>query len=238
MNTIIHPHSLHRPGIYFSPFACVCLAIFLGSLLLKSCLPPLRPAVTQPATTPTPFDASTTNGIKITASNARIEAPYLHVDVCYDMPWNADWGIVEATLESDGQQISLIGFGNLCSYWTPCESPGTKCDTLDFPVVKPGMNLTSSIEDFTITISTIAVSSQHGEICTQPFLDQFQRELAIRDERITAKTECDEWREQFLVTGKPSDMTMDEAQSIIWEVYQEIIGIRHGPWILEGRLEK
>lgn len=235
MKTINYAQKHPQPGIKFSLLPCACMAI--GLLLLTSCLTSLQPTATQPLTTPTPFATSIANGITVTARNVRVESPYLEVDVCFDRPTDADWNIEEAYLQFDSRQISLTDVGSLCLYSQPCEGLRTRCDTLGFRLVKPGLDLTSSIEYFTITINEFVVEPQDGEICTQPFLDRFQRELASRTVGITARTECDESGYQFLVTSKPSDMTMEDAQSIVWEVFQEVIGSRKGPWVLEGRVE-
>jgi len=213
------------------------MAVFFGSLFLTSCLTPLQPTAAQPQITPTPFAASIANGITVTARNVRVERPYLLVDVCFDRPTDDDWNIEEAYLQFDSEQISLTTLGSLCLYSQPCAGLRTRCDTLGFPLVKPGLDLTSSIEDFTIMIAEFVVTPQDGEVCTQPFLDRFQRELASRNAEIAARTECDEFGYQFLVTGKPSQMTMDQAQAIVWEVFQQVVGSRKGPWVLEGRIE-
>lgn len=234
MKTINYAQKHPQPGIT-SLLPCAFMAI--GLLLLTSCLTSLQPATTQPRMNSTPFAKSTANGITVTARNVRIKSPYLEVDVCFDRPTDADWNIEEAYLQFESRQISLTDVGSLCLYSQPCEGLRTRCDTLGFPLVKPGLDLTSSIEYFTITINEIIVIPQNDEICNQPFLDRFQRELASRNPGITASSECDEFGYQFLVTSKPSEIAMEQAQAIVWEVFQEVVGSRKGPWILEGRVE-
>ncbi len=166
--------------------------------------------------------------IVIELHDVRREKDFVRVEICYDLPSDADWlpgnSADDVILTVGNKTIPLWGGGFI--RWNTARD-GTKeqrCEYLLFP-----MTGDLDLSRFTITIKQLVTSmpEQPNCIAAQEKLAQAETEIRIQ---------CDHGENAFdyTIDQKPGSMSEEEARQLIYDAFSEIV---EGPWVFTGNLK-
>ena len=161
------------------------------------------------------------SGIDVKMERAWRDGKNVNADVCFTLPDASDWSIWSASLNYGGALMQDYGT-TLLSLEPAAEGrPGKRCDTLTF-VVPPDADLSAAV----ITIHSIAAPPRADEYCSV-YLPKIQQVLHERGIGITLECVDVNGTLTMQITGKPADMTQEQAEQI---VYGDEFFTLKGPW--------
>ncbi|MQC27244.1 MAG: hypothetical protein DWG76_07335 [Chloroflexi bacterium] len=164
-------------------------------------------------------------GIQIEASNFRVEGDYFWADLCYDRPSQADWLLGTSRLELPDAAINSFAL-ELIDYRTGSTSVGQRCDKVSFPIEK-----TTKLDSFRIVVPQLEISWPDRQDC-----DAAQIELDANNSGIAIRCVAEEGYSGYEVDAKPESLSDEELARQIQAAFQKSVGVREGPWVLEGSL--
>lgn len=245
------------------------LAIFLiAACFITACTatPPQQapqPTSTQPVPTIQPtsppddpaIQIQDVNGIRIEASDFRVENGLITLDLCYEIPDGRDWMIwsIEITAGSQKAQsveMALIQLRQPAvdgqqNVMTPGEDRlepdqndggGLRCDT-----VRP-LELLPTNQLVTVTIGALMAQPYESEVCDPAYLERVNALLATYSPKLQA--DCfvnvfeDGGSSGLKIVAWPNTMSKHEAQAIMdTDFFLDLDGIR-GPWVFSFQLDE
>lgn len=168
----------------------------------------------------------------VRASNPRRDGDKLLVDVCFNLLDEGDWMIRDAVLryEQDGEQKE-VGYNagiliSLRPFITDSEGahPGERCDVLEFP-----LGAEAPLTNASLTVQSLEAYPREGQDC-QLYMTRVQPLLTARDTGILISCESQPHTGGVVsVTSKPDGMTLEQAQEVVRQAFQDTISLR-GPW--------
>jgi hypothetical protein len=166
----------------------------------------------------------TVNGIEIEASNFRVESGRLLVDVCFELPSEADWLLDLPFVEIGGETISAWEVNLIDFRYGEDGTPTHRCDWAGIPLDEG-----TEVSTFTLVIPRLETSSPDNLDCdlAQKKLDQAETGIVV---------ECFEgdFTYGYTVVQKPDDMSDEQAYQIAADAFIETLD---GPWNLEGEIK-
>jgi hypothetical protein len=218
------------------------------------------PGASAQAEHPVPAAAQLTqrvNNIEISASNFRLEAAQLLVDVCFEMPDTSDWTVWSAALDGDkgagvlsasipievrdlpveGKQrvIRFDQMGGSVTTWEPAadSQKGLRCDTLYFDVQSD-----QEAAGVTLTIDAIAAYPREGEVCEAAYLEKVQKALDTRYTGIVVQCKIGDGTAGLVIASKPDTLSDTDAEALLYsnDLFLDVHGIR-GPWVFTSTLK-
>jgi len=169
------------------------------------------------------------SGIDVHIERASVDGKNVNADVCFTLPDNSDWGIYSASLTYAGNVLQEYGT-TLISLQEPANGQaGQRCDTLTF-IVAPDADLTNSV----ITIDAIAATPRDDEYCSV-YMPKIQQAMQVRNTGITLDCVDVNGVLTMQITGKPPEMTQEQAEQIIYS--PEFYSIT-GPWVFTFSLSR
>ena len=171
----------------------------------------------------------TTNGIQMDIQRAWQDGKNLNAEVCFTVPDSSDWSLWNASLNYSGGLLQEYGT-TFISQEEPAEGrPEVRCDLLTF-VVAPDTDLSSA----SIVVQAIAAYPREGDYCSL-YMPKIQQALSDRGIGITL--ECLETAGSAVmqITGRPGDMTQEQAEQIVFS--DEFYTIK-GPWTFNIHLQQ
>ncbi len=169
------------------------------------------------------------NDIEVRVTNFRKEGGSVKVDVCFDMPDNADWTLwhtPDTTLKYSNGEVSRFGF-EMLSLKQPSAAgeKGQRCDVMYFDVPPE-----ADLSEVTLSIAAIGAEPREGEECAPEYVAALQELLEARGTGIRIGCVQQAWGAGLTVLDKPTIMSQEEAELVVYGLSEELITIR-GPWV-------
>ena len=168
------------------------------------------------------------NGIEIEIINEELMDNLLLVDICYQLPSDADWLLStyaeDVVLTIGGKDILHSGFAEIETKKNADGKKTHRCDRVSFPI-----DAQENLSEFSITINHLVTS-----IPEQPDCDKAQ--IKLDRENTGIKIKCNKTNPSFSyeVTKKPENMNKYETMKTIENSFSEII---EGPWVFTTGLK-
>ncbi len=243
------------------------LAIFLiaACFIIAACTPAPQQQAPQPPTPnnqlePLSHDpeqqVQDVNGIRIEASDFRLENGRIALDVCYEIPDARSWMIsnveITAGLQNsqavemvlielrlpavDGQQ-NVITLGEERMEADQNDGGGVRCD-----LVRP-LEILPTDQAITVHIGALIAEPYESEICDPAYLARVNTLLARHHAELEADCFLQEHEGGGVSSGLkivawPSSMNEREAQALMdSEFFLDLNGVR-GPWVFEFQIDE
>lgn len=166
------------------------------------------------------------NGIEIEIVNKQLMGNFLLVDVCYQLPSDADWLLSthpeDITLTIGDTTILHSGWKDL-DETTKSNGNKMRCDRISFQV-----NRQDDLSRFVVTINHLVTSAPESPDC-----DKAQAKLDKRNTGIKIKCSKTESSFSYEVTKKPGNISDYELRQSIENAFSDTVD---GPWILTDTL--
>lgn len=166
--------------------------------------------------------------IAIELRDVRREKDFVRVEICYDLPSDADWlpgnSADDVILTVGNKTIPLWGGGFIRWNTAPNGTEKQRCEYLLFP-----MTGDLDLSYFSITIKRLVTSMPEQPNCIAVQEKLTQAETGIR-------IQCDHKENAFdyTIDQKPGSMSAEEARQLIYDAFSEIV---EGPWVFTGNLK-
>lgn len=225
----------HRLKMRFGKIGASILLIALMLLVAAVSILSLsrQSARAQGSETPIFADTQTIDGMTVSAGNYRLANDRVSATVCYDKPDGDDWAIFKGDIEYDGKQPPEWSRDLIPAASAAATAAGKRCDTVSFPV-EPGV----MVQEFTITIHSIAAVPREGFECHEDYLSLFQRVMDERGTGIVVDCYHTPGMGGLVVKSKPEWMSDEEASAILHDedLFLSLRG-KKGPWVFKGHFE-
>jgi hypothetical protein len=172
--------------------------------------------------------AQTSNGIQMDVQRAWQDGKNLNAEVCFTLPDASDWSIWNASLNHSGGLLQEYGTTFISLKESAEGQQGVRCDLLTF-VVAPDADLSSA----SIVIEAIAAYPREGDYCSM-FMPKIQQALSERGIGITLDCLETDGAAVMQITGRPADMTQEQAEQIVFS--DEFYTLK-GPWTFNIHLQ-
>jgi len=170
----------------------------------------------------------TAGGVTVELRNIRRDAQYLWVNVCYQLPSDADWlpgnSPSDVVLSVQGREIQISG-GKLIEYRISTTGRKThRCDDLRFPV-----SASQDLTEFTLILKRLVTS-----IPERPDCNKAQEKLNAARTGIIIQCLEGESTFGYEVLKMPETMTDAQARTVVAEALSDIV---RGPWVFSTGLK-
>ncbi|HRN51253.1 MAG TPA: hypothetical protein PLC52_09770 [Anaerolineales bacterium] len=240
------------------------LAIFLiAACFIAACSPAPQQQAPQPTPTSQPTALPDTpaaqvqqvNGIRIEASDFRLENGRIALDVCYEIPDARSWVIsnveITAGLQNsqavemvlielrlpavDGQQ-NVITLDEERMEADQNDGGGVRCD-----LVRP-LEILPTDQAVTVHIGALMAEPYESEMCDPAYLARVNTLLAMHHAELVADCLLQEHEggvsSGLKIVAWPSSMNEHEAQAVMdSDFFLDLNGIR-GPWVFEFQIDE
>lgn len=177
----------------------------------------------------TEMESDIVDGNTIYADNLRVEDENVFLDVCYELPSDADWMAFDMMV--DGKtQINPNGFLIYMEQAGTFHTNGLRCYMISFP---------HTLEDETLhfEIGQLFAPAREGEACTSSNLVS----QALEEAGTPIEYTCVEDHGMIIseILSKPDTMTEEEAKAKVYELFAQYRNETFpGPWVFEIPLEQ
>lgn len=192
-------------------------------------------------------------GFDISVTNFRYENEEIKVDLCFQLPNNADWRVWDATLQTGNTKLLLStiapreltqtlpdGKRQVTTYshgvtWQEIPHDGQPdylCETLAFITFEPGVNLAQvDLTQVKLIIHSLGALPREGEECSL-YLDRVQSQLDARGTGIKVDCVTQDAGSQVVITQKPAEMSQSDAEEMVARMNIDTSLVK-GPWIFD-----
>lgn len=192
-------------------------------------------------------------GFDISVTNFRYESEEIKVDLCFQVPNNADWRVWDATLQTENTNLLLSTIAPremtqtlpdrkrlITTYlsdiiWQEIPHDGQPdylCETLGFITFEHGVNLAQvDLTQVKLIIHSLGALPREGEECSV-YLDRVQSQLDARGAGIKVDCVTQDAGSQVVITQKPAEMSQSDAEEMVARMNIDSSLVK-GPWIFD-----
>ncbi len=191
----------------------------LTAFLIIALLPIMLARAGVDPTRQSPIQSVSANEVTVSLMSVNVESSRVEPTICIDLPDNGDW-LPYAYVEIEKERIpaDVVTLANAKNPETYQNS--YRCYEFGFPAEVPG-----GIEEVKIVVEKLETSLP--EFLTEEMCIQAEKELQVNHPDFAFTCDIGKQGVGFSITGKPKDMTDDEASQLIVGALTDTV---EGPW--------
>jgi hypothetical protein len=163
----------------------------------------------------------TAGGLTLNLQQAWRDGKQVYADVCFALPDESDWTVWKAQLAYGGETITEFSSSLKSRQEATNGQPAQRCDELAF-YVPPDADLSSA----QLTVDSLGAYPTSDQYCSL-YMPKIQKTLNDRGIAITLACTEVNGTMTMQITGKPDNLSEDEAQQMVFS--DEFYTIM-GPW--------